>query len=199
MPFLSLSAEQFLSRGSGGQVFVVNRHIVFKCPTLFDNPMPEQREEMEESIERIENEKAVYHNLMKHPHPHIVHGILCVPQGLFMHRLAMTLETRIAGSSPISPSTQRRWIRQLSGAVVWLESLGYVHGDLRPANIFLDSVDDIRLGDFDSTVKRGEQLKVASEPFCKVNEDYELPIGGPISEQFSLGSCIYTIRNGHKP
>jgi hypothetical protein len=53
------------------------------------------------------------------------------------------------------------------------------------------------LTDFDAAVKIGEQLLVASEPFCKLNIDYEVPIAGPQSEQFALGSYFYNIRYGY--
>ncbi|KAI1759155.1 kinase-like protein [Hypoxylon sp. FL1150] len=200
-PLISLSMDNFLSRGSGGQVFIVSRTIVFKGPTLFDDPAPRQAEEMEESIKRIENEKSVYRVLMDHRHPNIVDCLRCIPQGIFLNRLVSTLEHRIniSHSLAILPSVQERWVQQLTSALAWIENLGYVHGDLRPANIFLDANEDIRLGDFDAAVKKNEQLFVASEPFCKLNEDYELPIAGPVSEQFSLGSCIYTIRFGYPP
>lgn len=66
-------------------------------------------------------------------------------------------------------------------------------------DILLTAKDDIRLADFDASVRIGEKLLVASEPFCKLNEDFELPYAGPVSEQFSLASCIYTIRLGHLP
>jgi hypothetical protein len=59
MPLLSLSADNFIARGSGGQAFAISQHAVFKCPTLFDNPVPAQAEEMKESIKRLENEKAM--------------------------------------------------------------------------------------------------------------------------------------------
>jgi hypothetical protein len=200
-PFRSLSADNFISRGSAGQVFAISRDVVFKCPTLFDNPVQAQEEEMKESIKRLENEKAIYQILMEHRHPNIVCGLLCVPQGIFLHRQEMTLEIRIARSStsPISLSTQERWIQQITSALAWIEHLGFAHGDLRPANIFLGTREEVRLGDFDATVKRGESLVVASEPFCKMNKDYEPPLAGPLSEQFSLASCIYTIRFGHIP
>lgn len=204
LPFPSLSCENVVARGSGGQVVAVTQHVVLKCPTLFDNPAPAQEAEMKESIERIGNEKRVYSILLQNRHPHIVLSPRCIPQGIFLHRQAMTLQERIE-QAPINPlpcRVQERWIRQLSSALAWLEQLEFVHGDLRPANIFLTAEGnegDVQLGDFDSTVKNGAQLLVASEPFCKVLENYELPIGSPITEQFSLGSCIYTIRFQHIP
>ncbi|KAL5405735.1 hypothetical protein PMIN06_002781 [Paraphaeosphaeria minitans] len=156
---------------------------------------------MNESIKKLENEKAIYQILMEHWHANIVRGLLCVPEGIFLHRQEMTLETRIERSpiSAISSSTQERWIQQIASALAWIEHLGYAHGDLQPANIFLGTREEIRLGDFDATVKRGEHLMVVSAPFCKLDENYEPPVAGLLSEQFSLASCIYAIRSGHKP
>lgn len=60
------------------------------------------------------------------------------------------------------------------------------HGDLRPDNILLMAEDGVRLADFDAAARTGEQLLVASEPFYRLIEDFELPNAGPASEQFSL-------------
>ena len=201
MPFHTLSVDNFISRGSAGQVFAISRNVVFKCPTLFENPVRAQVEEMKESINKLENEKAIYQIMMENRHPNIVCSLLCVPEGVFLHRQEMTLETRIKRlpMSAISPSTQERWIQEITSALAWIEHLGYAHGDLRLANIFLGTREEIRLEDFDATVKKGEQLVVVSEPFCKINENYEPPLAGPLSKQFSLASCIYTIRFGHVP
>lgn len=98
-----------------------------------------------------------------------------------------------------SVSTQARWMRQITSVIAWLEKLGYVHGDLRPANILLTAKDDIRLADFDASVRIREKLLVVSERFCKFKEDFELPYAGLVSEQFSLAPCIYAIRLGHLP
>lgn len=199
-PFPCLSVDNLLSRGSGGHVFVINDRVVLKCPTVFDNPAPQQAKEMEESAERIARGEAMYEILMKSRHPNILQCIICIPQGLFLERMETTLQARINSQTLGSTSTQARWIRQITSAIAWLEKLlGYVHGDLRPENILLMAEDDVRVADFDSSVRIGEELLVASEPFCKLNEGFELPNAGPVSEQFSLASCIYTIRMGHLP
>jgi serine/threonine protein kinase len=201
MPFRSLSADNLISRGAAGHVFHISPNIVLKCPTTFDNALPEQIEEMEESGKKIEAEKAVYRVLMEHPHPNIVQCILCIPEGIFLRRMQSTLQERLSRSrtATIPTRTQERWVLQLTNAVAWLERLGLVHGDLRPANILLDANDNIQLSDFDATVHPGAELMVASEPFCKIDENFEMPPAGPVSEQFALASCIYTIRFGHWP
>ena len=200
-PFPSLTADNFLSRGSAGQIFAINANIVFKCPTQFTDPAPEQAQESEESGEKIEREKSVYKVLMQHQHRNIVRGILCAPEGIFLQRLECTLRDRLNShtESPISLDRQSRWIQQLASAMEWLERLGYAHGDLRPANVLLDAGDVIKVGDFDSTVRIGEQLLVTTPPFCKLKADYEAPLAGVISEQYAVGSCIYNIRTGHEP
>lgn len=154
-PFPSLTVDNFLSRGSAGQIFAINANIVFKCATQFTDPAPEQAQESEESGEKIEREKSVYKVLMQHQHRNIVRGILCVPEGIFLQRLECTLQARLDSHTefPISLDRQSRWIQQLASAMEWLERLGYAHGDLRPANILLDAGDMIKVGDFDSTVR----------------------------------------------
>lgn len=200
-PFPSLTADNFLSRGSAGQIFAINDNIVFKCPTQFTDPAPEQAQESKESGEKIEREKSMYKVLMQHQHGNIVRGILCAPEGIFLERLEWTLRAYLDShtESPISFETQSRWIQQLASAMEWLERLGYAHGDLRPANILLDARDMIKVADFDSTVRIGEPLLVATAPFCKLEGDYKTPLAGAVSEQYAVGSCIYNIRTGHEP
>ncbi|KAG6160684.1 hypothetical protein E4U51_007458 [Claviceps purpurea] len=153
---------------------------------------------MKECAAQNANEKSTHELLMKHPHPNIVRCILCVPEG-FMERMETTLQTRLDQDYAPSNRTKARWITQTASALSWMEGVGFVHGDLRPANILLTADDNIRLADFDASVKIGEQLEAASEPFVRLNEGLELPHAEPITEQFALGSCIYMISFGHMP
>ncbi|RKU41522.1 hypothetical protein DL546_004531 [Coniochaeta pulveracea] len=201
MPFASLSCNNYVAGGAAGHVSQISPNIVFKCPYQFGDPVQQQIDWMKESVEKMEAEKVIYQLLTKRPHPNIVPCILCRPEGIFLQKMECTLEERLAlaPTAPISTETQEKWVRQLTSAVAWLESLNLVHGDLRPANILLDANEDIQLCDFDATVKPGEELRTAGVPFCKLDEHFEPPPAGPVSEQFSLASCIYTIRFGHGP
>jgi hypothetical protein len=200
--FPSLSADNSIAQGSSGGVFAITARIVFKCPNLYvdDGSLtPGDKYEMEQSIKSVENEKNIYGLLESYPHPNILYAILCVPEGIFMPRLETTLATRLAIPCMSDLESQKRWINQLVSAAAWLEKLGHAHGDLRPENIPVDKLGDIRIADFDATVPIGSELLLATLPFCKVDEDFETPLAGAETEQFSLGSCIYNIRFGVPP
>ncbi|KAG5964889.1 hypothetical protein E4U58_003000 [Claviceps cyperi] len=73
------------------------------------------------------------------------------------------LQTRLDQDYAPSNRTKARWITQIASALLWIEGLGFVHCDLRPANILLTSNDNIRLADFDVSVKIGEELEAGSD------------------------------------
>ncbi|KAJ4309038.1 hypothetical protein N0V84_011735 [Fusarium piperis] len=50
---------------------------------------------MAESAEKAAHEQQVYKTLMANPHPHVLWGILLIPEGIFMERMAGTLHDRI--------------------------------------------------------------------------------------------------------
>lgn len=199
-PFRSLSMENYIGRGSAGQVYAISHSVVFKCPIQFVNPAPAQAEEMAESNKKMDHEKEIHRMLQVCRHANIIHSVLCVDEGLFMQRLHTTLECRILQSRHAHYRPfHARWITQIASGLAWLEDLGYAHGDLRPANILLNQEEDLFLADFDSSVKLGDPLLVMSEPFCKSQVGFEIPKASSKSEQFALGSCFYNIRWGHIP
>lgn len=71
-----------------------------------------------------------YHGLNRHPH--IVQGLLLAPEATFMQRLPHNPKARLKTTSPPCQNHEARWIKSIIDGVAWLESLGLVHGDLRP-------------------------------------------------------------------
>ena len=47
---------------------------------------------------------------------------------------------------------------ELTAAIAWLESLGYVHGDIPSPNLLLDGGDYLKVIDFDNTVVMGSRV-----------------------------------------
>ncbi|OIW23354.1 hypothetical protein CONLIGDRAFT_649870 [Coniochaeta ligniaria NRRL 30616] len=108
---------------------------------------------------------AIYDILHRHPPcPHLLTSLLRVPNATFLVYMAGgSLDARFRNhqvrESPFgtvlrvteteSTALLAIWLFQLVGAVVWLEGLSYVHGDLRPANMLLSVRDHLRLADFD--------------------------------------------------
>lgn len=88
---------------------------------------------------------------------------------------------------------------QLSRAVACLETIGYCHGDINPQNILLDDDDQVRLIDFDHSLKVGDELNVGYEPYVRQHRELAgglYGIAGPGTEQFALGSVFWYMTRG---
>ncbi|KZF20317.1 kinase-like protein [Xylona heveae TC161] len=165
--------------------------------------------------EGLAREKNVYMDIAKasrwHPNLHILQPCLCVPEGIFMPPMKCNLRKRLLAARgekdeyfppiklenqpPITSDKKARWVKQLIGALAWLESIGYAHGDLRPPNILLNHDDNVVLADFGSSARLGEDRITSADTYCPLNFDY----ASHISEQYAAGWCIYTICQGQEP
>lgn len=94
--------------------------------------------------------------------------------------------------------------------MVWLEGLGYVHGDLRSNNLLLDGYDHLKLADVDSVEKVGEPSGGNAPPWARLlGDDAEVDgvggqrgsfgVNGPRTEQFAIGSNLYCMVYGLEP
>ena len=173
----------------------------------------------EENDERFQNEIRAFGILTQHiPCPNIVQTFLCVPQAIFLPFFpGGTLEQRIAGSQTrnghqvasflkLEPVTlTMRWATEISTALAWLESIGYVHGDMALRNLVLDEYDRLKLIDFEDLSKIGTDSKGSHPPWARVqgpeagNEEGTFGQYGPRTEQFAVGSLIYLITRGFEP
>lgn len=97
------------------------------------------------------------------------------------------------------PKPVLHWMLQLSSAAATLEALGYAHGDINPENILLDVHDQVRLVDFDHSLRIGDALDVGYEPYVRQHRGYvggHYGIAGPFTEQFALGSVFWYMTRG---
>lgn len=195
----------FVSAGATSWVFRVrDSHLILKIAR-------------QQAIKDFERENAFYDELEKHePSPYVLQSIFRCHLLNFLPVMKGSLEQRIRVNRgrPQSPGDneatsevlQRRWAMEMAGAVAWLESLDYAHGDLRPPNILLTETDHVKLADFDSVSKIGSPCRGSAPPWARVRgmeagAEKRGTFGehGPRTELFALGSIIYTITRGSEP
>ena len=147
---------------------------------------------------------AVYEAFLAEPyHPNIVQCFMSNSEAVFMmyepDSLAKLLERqRFEHLDPTPELLQFLWIRQLASVAAWLVELDYFHGDMQPANVLLEAADHVKVCDFERTTKRSLKIPAVTWPFYRPTEAGPI-VAGPTNEQFSIGSCIYTIRSGGHP
>ena len=94
---------------------------------------------------------------------------------------------------------------ELSDAAAWLESLGLLHGDIRPPNLPLDGEYHLKLADFDCVAEIGTSADGSAPPWARVlgpearSEDGTFGVYGARMEQFAIGSVLYYMTRGYEP
>lgn len=89
-----------------------------------------------------------------------------------------------------------QWTMVLCSAAAWLESLGYVHGDIRPSNLLPDENDHPKLADFDCATQIGEPCARAAPPWARIlgseagADKGSFGTSGARTEQFAIGSIM---------
>ncbi|KAL8899984.1 MAG: hypothetical protein Q9207_005917 [Kuettlingeria erythrocarpa] len=167
------------------------------------------------------NEHQVFDLLERYPTcPNIVQSFYRVPSAIFLHLMSGgTIDQRLRERQTRDPVHNlvievnyrqpqeliQQWIAEITDAITWLESLELVHGDLRPPNLLLDSGDHVKVSDFDSTTSVGKIFEGIQPPWARVLGDEgaeqrgTFGYHGPRTEQFAIGSVIYTITRGFEP
>lgn len=159
-----LSQFRWISRGAVGWVFQASENLIFK----YGNE--------DEGDDFVDGEPGSYayeikafSSFEKHPEPslYIPQSIFRTSEVNFLPRMKMSLHDRlwqnqaldgakfvsVIRTEPIDKISL--WTMEMTAAVAWLESIGLVHGDLRPTNVLLDEGDHIKLCDFDYSVPIG--------------------------------------------
>ena len=181
---------ELVARGGDCLVFRISDREVLKQPQEW----PDERDR-EDTRENFEREIEFFKSLQKYGknphHPHLVNCTdLTFTNGIRLEFLSGgNLETRLSETSQIALTEKVRWLEGLSAAVNFITSIGFAHGDLRPANVLLDHSGNVKLCDFGATVKIGGEKYALHVPFW----DGDSEVADHKSEQFALASCLFTI------
>ena len=205
----TLPRLEFCSFGGLAWVFIVNQDIVVKVPN-------------DPNAEGFQNELQAYKQFQTHvPCSSIAMPFLSVPtKALFLpyfrggnlekriwsHQIWDKRPYNVLGVTGHEPDHLiERWLSQMCDGVLWLESLGYVHGDLTPRNMVLDHEDNLKLIDFELMSEIGIPSDGNCAPWARllgseVAPD-EPPYGyyGAGTEQFTIGSILYFMKRGYEP
>lgn len=162
-------------------------------------------------LDRLYREAEV---LMRGPqHPQIpkaaVDGFFCWRpidsrwpfQGLVMEAIAgESLEAYLDRQGAIDPMEAIRWWVQLSSLLHNLHQAGWVHGDVKPANLIRRPQGDLALVDFDAAMAVGDRAAAAcgSAGYIAPEQREREPVG-PASDWFSLGRTIVHWLTGQHP
>jgi len=197
-----LPSLEVLASGNLGWIYIIDAQTVLKVPEVPGD---------------------AYDTLEKYdPCPNIVQSFLRLPEGIFMPRYeGGSLEQRLLAHQVRSIPGHRgqvlkvtkneptvlieRWMSELSGAIAWLEALGYVHGDLAPRNLLLDKDDHLKLVDFENLAVIGTESDGNQCPYARVlgpeagSQRGSYGLYGAQTEQFAIGSIAYFMTRGYEP
>jgi serine/threonine protein kinase len=172
--------------------------------------------------ERFKREVEFYRLLdSQEPCPDIVECFLVLPNAIFLsYCSANNLHERFLSRQIREPTeeypgrvtsvtvkddigTVGRWLQQLVSAAAFLEKLCIAHNDLHPRNLLLDQYLNLKLSDFDSSGKIGQDFPGAPAPYARVL-NHGLNKGGfgrcgARTEQFAIGSILYSMLYGYEP
>jgi atypical protein kinase C zeta type len=199
---------RLISRGATGWVYQVDEEIALKYTR-------------KDRLKQFQNENNNYSLFERHGFPpYLTQSFLRLPGINFLQLMPSgSLDKRIYSNQRrdyknmkclevlrLEPTQKiEQWAMELSRAIAWLESLGLVHGDLRPANILLDPKDHLKLVDFDSIAEIGSKHLGNSPPWSRQlgpeagRHQGTYGLYGATSEQFTFGSILYTLTRGFEP
>jgi serine/threonine-protein kinase len=204
-----------LDKGSQGHVYRafdqrLETDVVLKFPVLTDATVNES-----EFLERFQRE---IRSLVRLSHPHIVR-IIDVgdeegsPYVVMQYLTGGSLEARLKSGpngepGPMRPQSLRGWLLDVAEALDFMHVQGYVHRDVKPANIMFDQHGNVFVGDFGL-------IKALQQPSPRKNESAltavgkvvgtpnylapEIVMGSPASDrsdQYSLALTVHEVLTG---
>jgi serine/threonine protein kinase len=153
---------------------------------------------LKQGDEQLRHEQRLFDLLIQSPCQQVVQCFFRGPDVTFLERIANgTLHDRMSFINKPRPILQ--WMMQLSSAAACLEGFGYAHGDINPQNVLVDAMDQLKLIDFDNSLRVGNDLDIGYEPYVRQHRETVgglYGVAGPTTEQFALGSVFWYMSRG---
>jgi eukaryotic-like serine/threonine-protein kinase len=144
-----------------------------------------------------------YETLAALAHPHVIrpigHGEAGDVAWLAMEYAAGGSLAREKG--PPGAARAATLLREAAGALAWIHEQGWVHRDVKPANLLLRADGTLALGDFGSACRTGSESQepagtVIGTPRYAAPEQSEGAPAEPAADVYSLGVCLYEMLTG---
>lgn len=173
---------------SQGIVYELNKWVVIKLPFQYPAGDGSTVDEAEDhlylslrSFALFKKELQFYDLLATEtPHPNIVRRFPNTREdSILLEHLNPIAEAWSSSTKRI----RREWIQQLLDALVWIERLGYLHGDITIRNIGVGHDNQLKLFDFGSIVHYND-------------EDFDERV---LDDHASLATCIHFLASGVDP
>jgi serine/threonine protein kinase len=189
-----------LSRGATADVLLahdeeLDRDVVVKL-------LAEHAASDPELSRRFRREARIAARLGAHPYVVTVHE-----SGSWEGRPYIVLELLPGGSladraGPVSRENALRWVAQAASALDAAHSLGFVHRDVKPANLLVDEHGDLRLSDFG--VARDLQEPITEAGLVLGTPGYLAPEQArgeatPATDRYALAALAYELLFGSRP
>lgn len=143
-----------------------NQRLVLKYPTHSDSEGFKKELAFFELLEKNETYRDIIQSFLRVPEGNFLAFMSCgsLHERLQAHQ-RQTDDGRIEEVISIEPEHLiKRWLMELCNAAAWIESLGYVHGDIWPPNLLLDSQEHLKLTDFDCVAPIGTPSEGTGPP-----------------------------------
>jgi serine/threonine protein kinase len=194
-----------LGRGGMGVVYrayqpSLNRHVAVKI-------LPPQLGFDQQFVDRFLREARAAASL-RHPNIVVIYDV-GQEQGVYFiameHLEGRTLKQLVEEEGPLHPKRVALIVEQVAAALDYAHQRGFVHRDVKPANIFAGPNDHVTLTDFGIAKAASETQHLTRTGTLMGTPEYMSPeqaTGGEVDERtdlYALGVVLYQMLVGHVP